>query len=145
MFFDDPADAPEIYRSEHTSAPAIKLAVSYWACILYCRRWLTPAEPRAEVHDVAVRTITRCLREQYAQKKHGILSLIWTVFMAAIDTTDSVDRDWLLGRLEEFRHASTECQWSWRVAMEITEAESLPGSAQVNLSSYRELGTVKLV
>ena len=115
-----------------------KLVAHYWACILFCRRWLgAPGSQPETIHRRAVARIVECLppsppkqsrqEQQQQQDKGALIRFAWPVFMAAIETTDPARRDALMARLAGARDASAECEWSWAAAREIVGLQMRAG------------------
>ncbi|KAI1490750.1 hypothetical protein F5X96DRAFT_634543 [Biscogniauxia mediterranea] len=122
--------------SGHIVKTAARLNASYWACVLFCRRWLRPSSPAETIHHQATACIVDCLYDQYSHEKRRLVRFVWPIFMAAIETRDTAQRSWLLERLYENRHASAECEWSWSVAKKIVETESRGDQDYVDLSPF---------
>lgn len=123
-----------------------KFIAHYWACVLFCRRWLGASNSQPEaIHQHAVSRIVDCLPSVSPHHQHNKASLIrftWPIFMAAIETTDPARRDGLLARLRETRDASAECEWSWAAARDIVGLQmrgrqgEVGGSAEVDDAAY---------
>ncbi|KAI0601141.1 hypothetical protein F4775DRAFT_542847 [Biscogniauxia sp. FL1348] len=122
--------------SGHIIKTAAKLSASYWACVLFCRRWLCPSRPAETIHHQAIARIVDCLYDQYAQEKRRLVRFVWPIFMAAIETKDTAQRSWLLERLYENRHAFAGCEWSWGVTQKIVETEGREDQDCVDLSYF---------
>ncbi|KAI1504827.1 hypothetical protein F5X99DRAFT_371102 [Biscogniauxia marginata] len=130
------ADSNTSFRSVHTPKTTSRLIANYWACVLFCRRWLCPSSSMDTIHHHAIAFIVECISDQYKKEKRRLLRFIWPMFMAAIETQDSAHRDWLLERLAENRNTSAECEWSWNVAREIAKLQSRPDRSCVDLSRF---------
>ena len=108
-----------------------KLVAHFWACVLFCRRWLgAPGSQPQAIHRQAVARIIQCLppssssscppkQHKHQQDKGTLIRFAWPVFMAAIETMEDAQRDALMARLAGARDASAECEWSWATAREI--------------------------
>lgn len=96
------------------------VAMQYWSCILFFRRWLVPDRPPKPIHQLSVTRIVACLHNQYTYDRRRLVRGAWPLFMAAIETPDEAKRDWLLERLYETRGVTAECTWSWEAACRIT-------------------------
>ncbi|ETS78336.1 hypothetical protein PFICI_10398 [Pestalotiopsis fici W106-1] len=107
--------------SKHAVRLNMTIAMQYWTCILFFRRWLVPERAPQPIHRLAVARIVACLHDQYGHDRRRLIRCAWPLFMASIETTgDLSKRRWLLDRLGETRHATAECAWSWEAAQKIT-------------------------
>jgi hypothetical protein len=132
-------DAATVFSFGYAMEKTVKLVAHYWACVLFCRRWLVCQSPAEMIHNHAVAYIVSCLYDQYAQEKRRLVRFAWPMFMATIETRNPIHRTWLLERLHEIRNASAECQWNWKVATEIVELQSVPGQPLVDLAQFIQL------
>lgn len=106
--------------SKHAVMLTMTVAMQYWSCILFFRRWLVPDRPPKPIHQLAVARIVACLHNQYTHDRRRLVRGAWPLFMAAIETPEEAKRDWLLERLYETRGVTAECAWSWEAACGIT-------------------------
>lgn len=132
-------DAAIVFSFGYAMEKTIKLVAHYWACVLFCRRWLVWQSPAETIHNHAVAYIVSCLYDQYAQERRRLVRFAWPMFMAAIETRDPIHRSWLLERLHEVRDASAECQWNWEVANKVIKLQSVPGQPLVDLAQFMQL------
>lgn len=141
-----PLDAASIFSVNYATQKSLKAKAYYWACVLFCRRWLFRQMSREAVHREGLEFIIHSLHDQYSQEKRRLVRFVWPMFMAAIETTDPIQRTWLLARLYEIREASADCQWSWTVAKEMTELHSGPSESLVDLAEFMQLdGTTERI
>lgn len=106
--------------SKHAVRLNMTIAMQYWTCILFFRRWLVPGRPPQPIHRLAAARIVACLDDQYRRHdRRRLVRCAWPLFMASVETDDPAKRRWLLDRLGETRHATAECAWSWEAARKI--------------------------
>lgn len=130
------ATAGGVSHSRHVNA---KLVLHFWACVLFCRRWLRPVVPPAAAASVdrhAAAVLVRGLRAEHAREARRIVRFAWPTFVAAIEVTSPVDRAWLLARLHEARGASAECERSADVAARVVAAQEAAEGGCVDLGLF---------
>jgi hypothetical protein len=114
----------------------------YWACVLFCRRWLGQPGQAEKVHFHAVERIIHNLPDlgswEETQYRRRLARFAWPMFMAAIETTNCTSRSLLLERLHEVRNVSAECQWSWSAAEAIIKLQNAADRPWVDLTPFMQ-------
>lgn len=91
--------------------------------VLFHRRMLCVDNPPAPVHRQSSAQIIEIVHKQHARDPRLLQRFHWPLFMAAIETDDCVQRDWLRQRLGELSGWHASFAWAHRVAEEVLLAQ----------------------
>ncbi|CAI6042553.1 unnamed protein product [Clonostachys chloroleuca] len=91
----------------------VRLVSFFWATIIYYYRVTGENEVAEGFRQNAACKLAHLL---FIHSKNIVdnrqqVRIAWPVYIAAIETTDQIHRDWLLGRLRSCRELTSECRW----------------------------------
>ncbi|KAH8422347.1 Zn(II)2Cys6 transcription factor [Aspergillus melleus] len=113
----------------------INMAVStFYAQILFHRRLLRPPGPPSTIHRHAVTNILEITRKQYTSEPRLLRRLHWPLLMAAIETEDPVQRDWIRQRLSELQQYHSEFRWAHDLVDEVLARQDASQGEYVDLA-----------
>ncbi|KAH8894506.1 hypothetical protein GQ53DRAFT_839571 [Thozetella sp. PMI_491] len=114
------------------------MSSGYWACVLFHHRMFGKLGPLDNVQCNAMKNIIAVAYSYYKRDRRRLVRLTYPLFMAAIETSDAIHKDWLLERLGENRVLQGEYEWAARVAGEITTIQDRPNSGWVDLALFMQ-------
>lgn len=102
-----------------------RFAAFYWAIILFYHRMLNEYHHNlpssTSLYGLEQEAISRLIKLLYYRHKQDRdlrkqSRVVWCYFMAAIETSDPIHRDWLMERLADVHDVSSECEQLWSMA-----------------------------
>ncbi|KAH9907522.1 hypothetical protein F4778DRAFT_722302 [Xylariomycetidae sp. FL2044] len=136
VFVKSPAEAIERDSTSQGGHNTIKAMVGDRSVILFCWRWLGTSGLHEPIHRDAVADVVGYHRAHFVMEQRSMVRCSWPLFIAAIETTNIVDQNWLAEKLYECRNLSAECYWCWSTAKDIQSLQSGPKQQWVDLSKY---------
>lgn len=113
----------------------INMAVTtFYAQVLFHRRLLRPPGPPSTIHRHAVTNILEITHKQYISDPRLLRRLHWPLLMAAIETEDPGQRDWICQRLSELRKHHSEYRWAHDLADEVLARQDASQGQYVDLA-----------
>lgn len=105
-------------------------AATVYAHVILQRRLFRWLEPPTSLDKQAVDNMIDICRKQHACSPRLLQRLRWPLLVAAIDTDDAVQRDWLLERMAELKDLDIEGPWTHTMAQRVIreQANLPPGS-----------------
>ncbi len=114
------------------------LAPSDWACLLFHRRMTGHTSLPEELYQQSIAKLTNILYVQSEREtdRRRQARIVWPMFIAAIETNDSIHRHWLVDKLKEIRTVTAECALLFSTAQEILTLEGERSRLRVDLAKY---------
>jgi len=91
-----------------------------------------------EFRQDALAKLTSILYLYHEQEDNKVRQsrVVWSTFMAVIETRNSINRRFLFAKLEEFRELTSECSRLYSIAEEILRLQECSDSPGVDLARY---------
>ncbi|KAE8147183.1 hypothetical protein BDV25DRAFT_37458 [Aspergillus avenaceus] len=106
----------------------------FYGQILFHRRLLSPDQAPRTLHRHALRNILETAHKQYAYDPRLLRRLHWPLLVAAIETDDPTQRDWIRHRLGEMCEFHNEYRWAIGLVDEVLARQDASKGDYVNLA-----------